>query len=80
MLRRRLRGSRDGPGDKRLTSREVEALTQVSRGNRIRDIGQRQFICEEIAKKHVKQITEKLGARDQANGPTIAARRSFIRV
>lgn len=67
-------------GDKALTAREVEVLARMAGGNRIRDIGDRLFISEDMVKDHLKQIMQKLGARNQANALMIAARRGFIRL
>ena len=67
-------------GDEALTSREVEVLAHVAGGNRNRDIGQRLFISEDTVKAHMKQIMQKLGARDRTNALTIAARRGIIRL
>jgi len=72
----------DGPplAEEGLTSREVEVLAHAVGGKRTRDIGHRLLISEEMVKNHLKKIMEKLGARDQANALTIAARRGFIRL
>ena len=67
-------------GDEALTSREVEVLAHVAGGNRNRDIGQRLFISEDTVKAHMKQIMQKLGARDRTNALAIAARRGIIRL
>jgi DNA-binding NarL/FixJ family response regulator len=67
-------------GDETLTSREVEVLAHVAGGNRNRDIGQRLFISEDTVKSHLKQIMQKLGARDRTDALTIAARRGIIRL
>jgi DNA-binding NarL/FixJ family response regulator len=67
-------------GDEALTSREVEVLARVAGGNRNRDIGQWLFISEDTVKSHMKQIMQKLGARDRTDALTIAARRGIIRL
>src|SRR6202789_3667622 len=61
-----------------LTAREIEVLTQVSGGNRNRDIADRLFISEETVKVHIKHIMEKLGASDRTQAITIAVRRGII--
>jgi DNA-binding NarL/FixJ family response regulator len=66
-------------GDVGITSREVEVLARVASGNRIRDVGQRLFITEDTVRNLLKQIMQKLGARDQASALAVAARRGFIR-
>jgi len=58
-------------GGEALTSREVEILAHVAGGNRNRDIWQRLFISEDTVKSHLKQIMQKLGARDRTNALTI---------
>jgi DNA-binding NarL/FixJ family response regulator len=67
-------------GDEALTTREVEVLARVASGNRNRDIGQWLFISEDTVKSHMKQIMQKLGARDRTDALTIAARRGIIRL
>jgi DNA-binding NarL/FixJ family response regulator len=64
--------------DETLTSREIEVLTQLSSGNRNRDIAQRLFISEETVKVHIKHIMEKLGASDRTQAVAIAVRRGII--
>lgn len=66
--------------DHGLTSREVEVLARVASGNRIRDIGQRLFITEDMVRSHLKHIMRKLGARDKFSALAIAASRGFIRL
>jgi DNA-binding NarL/FixJ family response regulator len=67
-------------GDEALTPREVEVLAHVAGGNRNRDIGRRLFISEDTVRCHMKQIMQKLGARDRTNALAIAARRGIIRL
>jgi DNA-binding NarL/FixJ family response regulator len=65
-------------GDERLTNREVDILRQTAVGNRNREIGANLFISEGTVKVHMKNIMEKLGARDRTQAVAIAARRGFI--
>jgi DNA-binding NarL/FixJ family response regulator len=67
-------------GEEALTTRELEVLQQVARGNRNRDIAGRLFITEETVKVHVKHIMEKLGARDRTDAVAIALRRGIIQL
>jgi DNA-binding NarL/FixJ family response regulator len=67
-------------GDQGLTPREVEVLARVATGNPIGDIGQLLFVTEDTVRNHLKQIMEKLGARDRTSALAIAARRGFIRL
>jgi DNA-binding NarL/FixJ family response regulator len=66
--------------DEALTTREVEVLTQVARGNRNREIGKRLFISEDTVKRHMSQIMRKLGVGDRTEALTIAARRGIIQL
>ncbi len=67
-------------GEESLTAREVEVLALVAGGNRNRDIGEQLCICEETVKVHLKNIREKLGAKDRTECFAIAARRGIIRL
>jgi DNA-binding NarL/FixJ family response regulator len=66
--------------DKRLMLRVSEILADAAGGTRTRDTGPRLHISEDIVKNYLKQFMQKLGARDEANPLTIAARRGFIRL
>ena len=66
--------------DELLTTREVEVLTHVAKGNRNREIGKRLFISEDTVKRHMSQIMRKLGVGDRTEALTIAARRGIIRL
>ena len=66
-------------GGKALTSREVNILARVASGYRNRGIWQRLFISEDAVKVHLKQILQKLGARDQSNAHTIESMRAAQR-
>jgi DNA-binding NarL/FixJ family response regulator len=57
-------------GGESLTSRELEILARVAGGYRNRDMWQRLFISEDAVKYHLKQIVQKLGARDRTNALT----------
>src|SRR5262249_17385365 len=59
-------------GEPVLTTRELEVLQQVTKGNRNRDIGEILFISEETVKGHLKNIMDKLGANDRAEAIVIA--------
>jgi DNA-binding NarL/FixJ family response regulator len=67
-------------GDEKLTNREVDILRQTAVGNRNREIGANLFISEGTVKVHMKNIMEKLGARDRTQAVAIAARRGFIQL
>jgi DNA-binding NarL/FixJ family response regulator len=67
-------------GDDTLSAREVEVLSLVAAGNRNRDIGDRLCIAEETVKAHLKNIREKVGAKDRTEAVAIAVRRGIIRL
>jgi DNA-binding NarL/FixJ family response regulator len=67
-------------GEPSLTTREIEVLGQVARGNRNKDIGSLLFISEETVKAHIKNIMEKLGASDRSEAMAIAVRRGIMRL
>lgn len=67
-------------GDDTLSSREVDVLALVARGNRNRDIGTQLCISVETVKAHLKHIREKLGAKDRTEAIAIAVRRGILRL
>jgi DNA-binding NarL/FixJ family response regulator len=66
--------------DEALTSREIEVLQRVADGNRNREIGQQLFIAEDTVKRHMKNMMQKLNAKDRTQAITIAVRRGIIRL
>jgi DNA-binding NarL/FixJ family response regulator len=64
--------------DEALTAREIEVLQRVADGNRNREIGQQLFIAEDTVKRHMKNMTQKLNAKDRTQAITIAVRRGII--
>lgn len=66
--------------DDNLTPREVEVLSQISGGNRNRDIAEILGISEETVKVHIKHIMDKLGAKDRTQSIAIAVRRGIIQL
>jgi DNA-binding NarL/FixJ family response regulator len=64
--------------DESLTTREVEVLNELAKGNRNRDIAEKLFITEETVKVHIKHIMEKLGASDRTQAVAIGLRRGII--
>jgi DNA-binding NarL/FixJ family response regulator len=67
-------------GEDTLSTREVEVLALVAAGNRNRDIGEHLCIAEETVKAHLKNIREKVGAKDRTEAIAIAVRRGIIRL
>jgi DNA-binding NarL/FixJ family response regulator len=65
-------------GAESLTARELEVLQQLASGSRNRDIAERLFITEETVKVHMKNLMQKLGARDRTEAIAIAARRGIL--
>ena len=63
-----------------LTPRETEVISLMSEGLTNAQIAGRIGRTEETVKVHVKNILQKLDARDRTAAVTIAARRGFIRL
>jgi DNA-binding NarL/FixJ family response regulator len=63
-----------------LTPRETEVISLVSTGLTNAQIALRIGRTEETVKVHVKNILQKLGARDRTEAVSIAVRRGFIRL
>ncbi len=67
-------------GDEPLTSRELEVLRLIAKGQRNKDIAEHLFISEETVKVHVKHIMEKLGATGRTQAVAIAVPRGIIQL
>jgi DNA-binding NarL/FixJ family response regulator len=65
-------------GSESLTARELEVLREASSGNRNRDIAERLCITEETVKVHMKNLMQKLDARDRTEAISIAIRRGIL--
>jgi DNA-binding NarL/FixJ family response regulator len=63
-----------------LTPRETEVTSLMASGLTNAQIAQRIGRTEETVKVHVKNILQKLGARDRTEAVTTAVRRGFIRL
>jgi DNA-binding NarL/FixJ family response regulator len=63
-----------------LTPRETEVLSLIATGMTNAEIATRIGRTEETVKVHVKNILQKLHARDRTEAVTVAARRGFIRI
>ena len=63
-----------------LTPRETEVNSLVATGMTNAQIGERIGRTEETVKVHVKNILQKLDARDRTEAVTVAVRRGFIRL
>ena len=64
--------------DDDLTSREIEILKRIARGNGNKEIGAQLSLTEETIKSHVKNILAKLGAHDRTHAVTIGLKRGII--
>ena len=67
-------------GEDALTEREIEVLTWIAEGNRNRDIGARLLISEDTVKAHVRNVMDKLGAKDRTQAVAIGIRRGIIHI
>jgi DNA-binding NarL/FixJ family response regulator len=63
-----------------LTPREAEVISLVATGLTNAQVAERIGRTEETVKVHVKNILQKLNARDRTEAVTTAARRGFIRL
>jgi DNA-binding NarL/FixJ family response regulator len=64
--------------DGTLSSREVEVLRLISRGNANKEIAAQLSITEETVKGHVRNILGKLDANDRTHAVTIGLKRGII--
>jgi DNA-binding NarL/FixJ family response regulator len=65
-------------GDEDLTGRELQVLRLVCDGYRNKDIGDHLAIAETTVNFHIKNLVDKLRAKDRAHAVTIAVRRGLI--
>jgi two-component system NarL family response regulator len=63
-----------------LTSRELEVLRLVARGQSNREIGAALTITEATVKAHLTSIFDKLAAKDRTHAAMIALRRGLLRL
>ena len=64
--------------DDQLTTREIDVLRRIGRGNANKEIAAQLSITEETVKGHVKNILAKLGASDRTHAVTIGLKRGII--
>lgn len=67
-------------GEQDLTSRELEVLRLIRDGYRNKQIADHLAIAETTVNFHIKNIVEKLGAKDRTHALTIAIRRGLLQV
>jgi DNA-binding NarL/FixJ family response regulator len=65
-------------GDEALTTREIEVLRDVAKGNSNKIIAARLAISEHTVKGHLKNILAKLEASDRTHAVMIALKRGFL--
>jgi len=68
----------DHAAEDELSSREIEVLRLIARGNANKVIADQLAITEETVKSHVTNILSKLGANDRTHAVTIAVKRGII--
>jgi len=64
--------------DQALTSREVEVLRLVTKGNTNKEIGAQLSLTEETVKTHIRNILGKLEANDRTHAVAIGIKRGII--
>jgi DNA-binding NarL/FixJ family response regulator len=67
-------------GDEQLTSRELQVLRLICDGCRNKEIADNLSIAEATVNFHIRNLVDKLGAKDRAHAVTIAVRRGLIAV
>ena len=65
-------------GEQPLTARELEVLQLIRDGFKNKQIADRLSITENTVNFHIKNIVDKLGAKDRTHAVTIAVRRGFL--
>jgi len=63
---------------RKLSQREIEVLTLISKGKSNKEAAQLLFITEDTIKMHVKNILQKLQASDRTQAVVIALQRGFL--
>ena len=65
-------------GEDDLTRRELEVLRLIQEGHKNKQIADQLSISENTVNFHIKNLVEKLGARDRTHAVTIAIRRGLL--
>lgn len=76
----RLMGKMRAPAEESLSSREIEVLGWVARGESNKDIARRLHISEATVKSHLIHIFGKLRVADRTAAVTVALERGIIRL
>jgi DNA-binding NarL/FixJ family response regulator len=67
-------------GDEDLTSRELQVLRLLCDGHRNKEIANVLSIAETTVNFHIKNLVDKLGAKDRTHAVTIAVKRGLIMI
>jgi DNA-binding NarL/FixJ family response regulator len=65
-------------GTEELTGRELDVLRLIRDGSRNKEIADRLSISESTVNFHIKNLVDKLGAKDRTHAVTLAVRRGLI--
>jgi DNA-binding NarL/FixJ family response regulator len=65
-------------GSRKLSEREIEVLTLISKGKSNKEVAQVLFVTEDTIKMHVKNILQKLQASDRTQAVVIALQRGIL--
>ena len=65
-------------GEEDLTPRELEVLRLIQDGHKNKQIADQLCISENTVNFHIKNLVDKLGARDRTHAVTIAVRRGLL--
>jgi DNA-binding NarL/FixJ family response regulator len=67
-------------GEEGLTPRELDVLRLIRDGHRNKQIAKKLDIAETTVNYHIKNIVDKLGAKDRTHALTIAVRRGLLQI
>lgn len=67
-------------GEEDLTARELEVLQLIQDGYKNKQIADKLSISENTVNFHIKNLVDKLGAKDRTHAVTIAVRRGLLQV
>jgi DNA-binding NarL/FixJ family response regulator len=67
-------------GEENLTPRELDVLQLIRDGHRNKQIAKKLDIAETTVNYHIKNIVDKLGAKDRTHALTIAVRRGLLQI
>lgn len=67
-------------GDEQLTARELQVLRLICEGCRNKEIADNLAIAETTVNFHIRNLVDKLGAKDRTHAVTIAVKRGLIAI